>query len=62
MDGDKIGTADRRQLPVVFCAAPRCPHCGSANIQTRWSMKLEETSTRYVTCRDCQQPFRLVIE
>jgi len=62
MDGDKIGTADRRQLPVVFCPAPECPQCRGKRFDIRRSFCVEESTTRYVTCTTCGKRFKIIIE
>lgn len=60
--GTEEQSSDRRQLPVVFCTPPKCPRCQGTNIQTRRSVRVEESSTRFVTCRACQHRFKIIME
>jgi DNA-directed RNA polymerase subunit M/transcription elongation factor TFIIS len=49
-------------LPTVYWSKPRCPECDAADLHTRRSLRLEDSSTRWVTCRTCGKRFILVME
>lgn len=47
---------------VVLVERPRCPGCGSCNLQTDRSTREGEIITRLATCRTCGAKLMIVLE
>lgn len=49
--------------PLVFIERPRCPTCGSADLQTRRTTQNGDASlSRDTLCRECKLHFVVVVE
>lgn len=46
----------------VFISRPRCPSCGSAELQTLRSVRTDDAQQRTTVCRDCGERFFVVVE
>jgi hypothetical protein len=57
---DRLSRPDRL---IVFIERPRCPWCGSLNLQTQRSLRQRDGSRKRITvCRDCATNFDVIVE
>jgi transposase-like protein len=48
--------------PTVVIEAPRCPHCGSANVVSYRTRRIEvDLLIRKTRCRDCSRRFNVEV-